>query len=90
MVDDSPHLRIPQSSKVQIHCYETTDLDGLSRVSPPLLLLLENVNAQRLQISNEFKFPIATFHHAHETYLVPNVLRNTYGDDNGCLLPWCC
>ncbi|KAF9653278.1 carbohydrate esterase family 9 protein [Thelephora ganbajun] len=51
--------------KVQVHCYETTDLDGLSR------------------ISNEFKFPITAFHHAHETYLVPNVLRNAYGSTPG-------
>ena len=31
------------------------------------------------QITNEFKFPIAAFHHAHETYLVPDVLKKAYG-----------
>jgi hypothetical protein len=31
------------------------------------------------QLSNEFKFPIAAFHHAHETYLVPEVLKRAYG-----------
>jgi imidazolonepropionase-like amidohydrolase len=47
--------------KVNIHCYETTDLNALVR------------------ISNEFKFPIAAFHHAHETYLVPDLLKQAYG-----------
>jgi imidazolonepropionase-like amidohydrolase len=47
--------------KVNIHCYETTDLNSLVR------------------ISNEFKFPIAAFHHAHETYLVPDLLKQAYG-----------
>lgn len=32
-----------------------------------------------LQLTNEFKFPIAAFHHAHETYLVPDLLKKTYG-----------
>ena len=31
------------------------------------------------QITNEFKFPIAAFHHAHETYLVPDTLKSAYG-----------
>jgi imidazolonepropionase-like amidohydrolase len=47
--------------KVNIHCYETTDLNALVR------------------ISNEFKFPIAAFHHAHETYLVPDLLKQAWG-----------
>ncbi|ORY35366.1 hypothetical protein BCR39DRAFT_509101 [Naematelia encephala] len=47
--------------KVNIHCYETTDLNSMVR------------------ISNEFKFPIAAFHHAHETYLVPDLLKQAYG-----------
>ena len=49
--------------KVNIHCYETTDLNTLVR------------------ISNEFQFPIAAFHHAHETYLVPDLLKQTWGPD---------
>ncbi|KAH9913691.1 uncharacterized protein BXZ73DRAFT_106870 [Epithele typhae] len=32
-----------------------------------------------VRISNEFKFPIAAFHHAHETYLVPDTLKAAYG-----------
>ncbi len=47
--------------KVNIHCYETTDLNTLVR------------------ISNEFQFPIAAFHHAHETYLVPDLLKQAWG-----------
>ncbi|MCJ1308031.1 hypothetical protein MMC25_001681 [Agyrium rufum] len=29
--------------------------------------------------TNEFKFPIRAFHHAHQTYLVPEVLKRAYG-----------
>jgi imidazolonepropionase-like amidohydrolase len=29
--------------------------------------------------TNEFKFPLAAFHHAHEAYLVPDLLKRTYG-----------
>lgn len=47
--------------KVNIHCYETTDLNSMVR------------------ISNEFQFPIAAFHHAHETYLVPDLLKQAWG-----------
>ncbi|THH04772.1 hypothetical protein EW145_g5277 [Phellinidium pouzarii] len=47
--------------KVQVHCYEAVDLDGIVR------------------LTNEFKFPIAAFHHAHETYLVPDLLKKAYG-----------
>lgn len=48
--------------KVNIHCYETVDLNTLVR------------------ISNEFQFPIAAFHHAHETYLVPDLLKSAWGE----------
>ncbi|KAK0218162.1 hypothetical protein IW262DRAFT_1449299 [Armillaria fumosa] len=47
--------------KVQNHCYEAVDLDGIAR------------------LTNEFKFSIAAFHHAHETYLVPDLLKKAYG-----------
>ncbi|KAH8102297.1 carbohydrate esterase family 9 protein [Cristinia sonorae] len=47
--------------KVQVHCYETVDLDDIVR------------------LTNEFQFPIAAFHHAHEAYLVPDVLKSAYG-----------
>jgi imidazolonepropionase-like amidohydrolase len=29
--------------------------------------------------SNEFKFPVRAFHHAHQTYLVPEILKRNYG-----------
>ncbi|KAH7911300.1 composite domain of metallo-dependent hydrolase [Hygrophoropsis aurantiaca] len=32
-----------------------------------------------VRLSNEFQFPIAAFHHAHETYLVPDLLKQAYG-----------
>ncbi|CAL1706946.1 unnamed protein product [Somion occarium] len=32
-----------------------------------------------VRITNEFKFSIAAFHHAHETYLVPSTLKSAYG-----------
>ncbi|KAF9268942.1 carbohydrate esterase family 9 protein [Marasmius fiardii PR-910] len=33
-----------------------------------------------VRVSNEFKFPIAAFHHAMETYLVPDLLKKAYGN----------
>ncbi|KAF6761228.1 hypothetical protein DFP72DRAFT_959128 [Ephemerocybe angulata] len=32
-----------------------------------------------VRLTNEFKFKIAAFHHAHETYLVPDLLKKAYG-----------
>lgn len=32
-----------------------------------------------LQLTNEFKFSLAAVHHAHEAYLVPEVLKKAYG-----------
>ncbi|KAH0421556.1 carbohydrate esterase family 9 protein [Colletotrichum camelliae] len=31
--------------------------------------------------TNEFKFPIRAFHHAHQTHLVPEILKRAWGDD---------
>ncbi|KAJ6537943.1 hypothetical protein B0H19DRAFT_1181333 [Mycena capillaripes] len=33
-----------------------------------------------VRLSNEFKFPIASIHHAGETYLVPDVLKRAWGN----------
>ncbi|KAF2967552.1 hypothetical protein GQX73_g6067 [Xylaria multiplex] len=30
--------------------------------------------------TNEFKFPVRAFHHAHQTFLVPEILKRTWGD----------
>ncbi|KAG2337251.1 hypothetical protein BDR05DRAFT_895575, partial [Suillus weaverae] len=30
-------------------------------------------------LTNEFEFPVASFHHAGETYLVPELLKKTWG-----------
>ncbi|KAF8897048.1 hypothetical protein CPB84DRAFT_1781415 [Gymnopilus junonius] len=32
-----------------------------------------------VRLTNEFKFSIAAWHHAHETYLVPDLLKKAYG-----------
>ncbi|RPD56487.1 composite domain of metallo-dependent hydrolase [Lentinus tigrinus ALCF2SS1-7] len=32
-----------------------------------------------VRVTNEFQFSIAAFHHAHETYLVPDTLKSAYG-----------
>ncbi|KAH0583360.1 hypothetical protein H2248_008989 [Termitomyces sp. 'cryptogamus'] len=32
-----------------------------------------------VRLSNEFKFPVASIHHAGETYLVPELLKKTWG-----------
>lgn len=37
-------------------------------------------NIRYFQVSNEFKFPIAAFHHASEAYLVPDVIKRAYGE----------
>ncbi|THU91950.1 composite domain of metallo-dependent hydrolase [Dendrothele bispora CBS 962.96] len=49
--------------KIQNHCYEAVDLDGIIR------------------LTNEFGFKIAAFHHAHETYLVPELLKKMFGGE---------
>lgn len=33
-----------------------------------------------IRLSNEFKFPIASFHHASEAWLVPELLKRTWGE----------
>jgi len=33
-----------------------------------------------VKLTNEFKFPLRAFHHAHQTYLVPEILKRAYGD----------
>jgi imidazolonepropionase-like amidohydrolase len=39
-----------------------------------------------VRLTNEFKFSIAAFHHAHETYLVPDLLNKAYGHPPGVAL----
>ncbi|KAK5708530.1 hypothetical protein LTR17_020616 [Elasticomyces elasticus] len=31
--------------------------------------------------TNEFQFPVRAFHHAHQTYLVPEILKRSYGNN---------
>ncbi|KAF7323766.1 Carbohydrate esterase family 9 protein [Mycena kentingensis (nom. inval.)] len=35
--------------------------------------------SNQVRLTNEFKFPIAAFHHSHEAYLVPDLLEQAYG-----------
>lgn len=39
-----------------------------------------------VRLTNEFKFSLAAFHHAHETYLVPDLLKKAYGKTPGIAL----
>ncbi|KAF8217751.1 composite domain of metallo-dependent hydrolase [Mycena galopus ATCC 62051] len=32
-----------------------------------------------VRLTNEFKFPIAAFHHAHEAFMVPDLIKKAYG-----------
>lgn len=43
------------------------------------LFLIHASEKGESQLSNEFKFPIAAFHHAMEAYLVPDLLKKAYG-----------
>jgi len=65
--------------QVQTHCYEAVDLDDFVRVRE--FLLHVDMILIFTQLSNEFEFPVAAFHHAHETYLVPDVLKRAYGGE---------
>ncbi|GAA5993130.1 hypothetical protein JCM10908_001303 [Rhodotorula pacifica] len=38
---------------------------------------IEDLNSF-IRLSREFEFPVAAFHHAHETYLVPDLLKETW------------
>ncbi|KAG1743356.1 family 9 carbohydrate esterase, partial [Suillus occidentalis] len=40
----------------------------------------EAVDLDRIvRLTNEFEFPVASFHHAGETYLIPELLKKTWG-----------
>lgn len=67
--------------KVQVHCYETVDLDDVVRVSY-LRSWPRITSDEYLKLTNEFQFPVAAFHHAHEAYLVPDLLKQAYGMAN--------
>jgi len=53
------------------------DLDDLVRVSGRFGDDHSGCADAFMKITNEFKFNIASFHHAHEAYLVPEVLKKT-------------
>ena len=59
--------------KVNCHTYEAVDIDFLSRVKITSTMVDDSDDS--IQLTNEFKFPIAAIHHAHEAYLVPDTLK---------------
>jgi hypothetical protein len=65
-------------AQVHTHCYEATDLDGLVRVRSYNNFQLTLILACS-KMTNEFEFSLAAFHHAHEAYLVPELLKKAYG-----------
>ncbi|KAG1742007.1 hypothetical protein EDB19DRAFT_2038647 [Suillus lakei] len=70
--------------KLAVHCYEAVDLDGIVRVRSLLnyrfiFPLGDCLMYAPGQLTNEFEFPVASFHHAGETYLVPELLKKTWG-----------
>ena len=57
---------------------KAVDLDGIVRVCAYSFNLVLVIESKFSQLSNEFQFPVASFHHAGETYLVPDLLNKTW------------
>lgn len=58
---------------------KAVDLDAIVRVSTETMQQGSPVESLLTeQLSNEFQFPIASIHHAGETYLVPDLLKKTW------------
>lgn len=79
--------------KVNTHCYEVSPAKPLLHLSAPIErtftcsssfsslhynALQATDLASFVRYTNEFKFPIAAFHHAHEAYLVPDLLKQAW------------
>lgn len=78
----SPAFCVPLEVLGQIsnHCYEVIDLDDMVRVSVGswhTSMLSDKFSFECTQLSNEFEFPIASFHQASEAWLVPELLKRT-------------
>lgn len=66
------------TEQISNHCYEAVDLDDIVRVSIHFLYHSRTGwFISFVQLSNEFGFHIASFHHASEAWLVPGVLNRT-------------
>jgi len=65
--------------KISNHCSEVVDLDDMIRVSVILhmSLVLFCDFFEHAKLSNEFEFPLASFHYASEAWLVPDLLKRT-------------
>jgi len=59
-------------------CQKATDLDAFVRVRVLYYSYTIHNQSDRVQLSNEFQFPIAAFHHASEAYLVPDLLKQSF------------
>lgn len=64
--------------KVNVHCYETVDLNDMVRISNEFQVC--SLSSCRKLTP---QFPISSFHHAHEAYLVPELLKQTWGGTPG-------
>jgi hypothetical protein len=64
--------------KLSVHCYEAVDLDRIVHVRFFVLLISGCLMDALGQLTDEFEFPVASFHHAGETYLVPELLKKTW------------
>ena len=62
-----------------MHCDDAVDLDDFVRVCTQVRNAEGDTTDMVIvyQLSNEFEFPIASFHHASEAWLVPDVLKRT-------------
>ncbi|KAI6132248.1 hypothetical protein EDD16DRAFT_1775935 [Pisolithus croceorrhizus] len=62
--------------KLSVHCYEACiNLYGSVTCASSRFA----ATPKEMQLTNEFRFPVASFHHAGETYLVPDLLEKTWG-----------
>ncbi|KAJ3936108.1 MAG: carbohydrate esterase family 9 protein [Lentinula lateritia] len=66
--------------EIQNHCYEAVDLDGIVRLTNEFKFPSNAPQTSTLITWFHVPtFPVAAFHHAHETYLVPDLLKKAYG-----------
>jgi hypothetical protein len=56
--------------KLSVHYYEAADLDGIVCVRFFVFLIFGCLMDALGQLTNEYECPVASFHHARETYLL--------------------
>ncbi|KAF5393062.1 hypothetical protein D9757_001113 [Collybiopsis confluens] len=68
--------------KIQNHCYEAVDLDGIVRLTNEFKFSSVSFSLSPFYWTADFArivSKVAAFHHAHETFLVPDLLKKAYG-----------